>query len=182
MAYNWNEESNKAGGKFADLIPEGMHNLKIIKVKQANKDGQVFKDKDGNDSLGIVFADEQAREAMVFYSLAGQYTYIFAKLLKGCGVNLDKLQAAGIEPSKFAEEKYANNLIDKTLRGEVKHTKGNNGKTFTSIYPEIPQGGASRKAAPAPEPDLSDAFDPEADLTDDDRKALVPSSQDVPVF
>ncbi len=177
MGYDWNNEANKAGGKFADLIPEGTHKLKIIKVKQANKDGTVFTDKDGNDSLGIVFADQQAREAMVFYSLAGEYTYIFAKLLKGCGVNLDKLQAAGIEPGNFAEEKYASNLIGRTLRAEVKHREYN-GKTYVSIYPELPQSGAPAKATP--EPDLSDAFDPEADLTDADRKALVPSGADDP--
>lgn len=147
MPYSWKDEAAKEGPANAPRIPAGRHELQISKLVFGSKTGGFFSAKDGSRQIMVIFTDSVNREANIMVTLSEKAAWVLAKILEAAGANLAKMQEAGIEPSKFTDERFATaNLVGRKLMADVTWSKGNDGKEYADITPLRP-GTATPPAA-----------------------------------
>ncbi|MBN2582539.1 MAG: hypothetical protein JXL80_05680 [Planctomycetes bacterium] len=140
--YNWQENADREGSERAEKIPTGQHDLEIVRVVFGNRQG-LFRTRDGDPQIMLVFADPQGREASQMYTLSDKAGWTLAKLMSAAGANLQRMTAEGVKPQNFAEEQFAmKNLVGRRIRADVAWDQ----KGYSTITP------IRREAAAATEP------------------------------
>ena len=148
MATKWQEQADSEGAGQTEKIPNGVHDLTIVKVVFGKKDGKAFKSKSEDPQIMLVFNDPQDREAAQMVTLSRKAEFILAKFLGAAGANLAKMELDGVDVKDFAVPAFANaNLIGRKLRAEVKWVDG---------YSEITPIRRDPTAEPAPPLDADD--------------------------
>jgi len=138
MSFDWNEkETGDGGGDFAERLPNGMHQVHIVKVVHGGKNG-TFESGKGDPQILIIFADAEAREATQFVTLSDKAGWVLRRLLQECDppANVTKMTEAGITPESFADPEFAEtNLVGRKLAITVEWKKSQNGKDYSDIVP-----------------------------------------------
>lgn len=136
MGFNWKDKANEEGGQYADPLPDGVHDVEIIRVVFSKKDGEAFRSKSGDPQIMLIFADAEGREASQMVTLSFRAAWVLAKILDAAGADLDAMEGDGVEPKDFAGEAFANaNLVGRQLRIEVTWSKNASGREFADVAP-----------------------------------------------
>jgi hypothetical protein len=175
MSFSWKNEAEKEGPQNAPRLVPGSQRLKIVKIVfgKKGKDGQteLFKSDKGDPQIMCIYGDAHGREGAEMYTLSEAAGWKLAKVLAAAGANVEKMDAAGITPASFAEERFANaNLVGRELTAEVSYTKKGD-KEYMNLAPAMPQPGNA--ATPGRSPAMAGApastgFNPEQNIDDSD--------------
>jgi hypothetical protein len=134
MPYDWEDQSE--GPQRAERIPPGTHRVRIAKVVY-EKRGEPLRSKAGAPQILIVFQDAQAREGSMVITLSPQAFWVLRKLLQCCHppINLARMKQDGIEPTRFAEPKFADRqLLNRHVVIQVE-ARNEDGEEFLQCMP-----------------------------------------------
>lgn len=136
MGYDWKGNA-EGGGDQAEKIPTGYHRLRVCKIVTCKSDGTDFRSGKGDPQIMLVFENPAGQEAAQMFTLGDKSAWTLAKLLSRCGVNLDRLNADGVQPVDFADRGFASNqLIGLEFWGHVEWSAPNaKGRTYSEIEP-----------------------------------------------
>lgn len=159
MGYPWRDNANSEGPQRAAKIPKGngIH-LRIAKIV-FGKGSEKFASKSGDPQIGIVYQDQEAREAFEMMTLSDKAGWKLAKLMSAFDppANLARMEEDGVEPGHFADPDFAEaNLLNRQLHADVDYDN----QGYVLINP-IKQAGAENDAPPP-------AADDAPPSTDDD--------------
>ena len=130
MPFDWTKDNES--GETDKLT--GYHYATIVRVIRESKKGE-FKSRGGDPQLMIVFAKGDA-EAAAMFTLSDKAGWTLRRLLSRCGVDLDELNNAGIEPTHFANKAYAQTvLVGRDCWINVVWEMGGSGKRYAEIQP-----------------------------------------------
>jgi len=151
MSFDWKQSSE---GTQADLMPEGYHKARVIKVVTAKKDGTVLQSKNGDPQVMAVFANDANEEAAVMFTLSAKAGWILAKFLSCAGADLDRMTKSGITPERFADHDFAEKqLLKRECWAKATHST-TNGKTYCNLdflhADEVPASALKKTEQSAP--------------------------------
>ena len=130
------QDAEKSGGQNAPQIPAGLADVEIKKLIHANRDGERFVSQKGDPQMMVVYADDNGGEAADMFTLSDTAGWALAKVMEAAGMNLAKLDAAGVAYHHFANEEWAAKaLVGKRLRIQIAWGVGKNGKPRATITP-----------------------------------------------
>lgn len=122
--YDWTEEREES-----PPIPEGYHRVTISKVFTADKTGKQY-DRDGVRRILVIVEDDNGGQGLSNFDVEGKYDWTLRALVQACGLDTSKMNAAGVTPLSFLDQKFASNQLEgRTLWVDVKH-KASGGKTY----------------------------------------------------
>jgi len=134
--YDWNGAAQSEGGDHAEKIPNGVHDLEIIKLVYGKSDGTQFRSRAGDQQIMLILRDAVGREASLMITLSFKAGWVLAKILDAAGANLAAMSAEGVTPKSFEDEVFAEaNLIGRRFRGEVKWSQSRTGGEYANITP-----------------------------------------------
>jgi len=110
MAFNWQESADSGGGKSPKMT-EGNHFVKCVKVMRRDKDGHEHISRNGDPQVYSVWKNSIGQECLVVFTLSDAAAGVLATALKCCGADLERMTAAGIDPSRFADEDFASKQL-----------------------------------------------------------------------
>jgi hypothetical protein len=126
MGFDWTKED----AVEAPRLPIGQDiEVEITRIVLANKDGP-FMSQSGDPKILVVMADDEGREASAMLTLSEKAGWVLRSILSAAGVDMARLKADKVEPSRFADEEFGKaNLIGRRLKIRVKQyvdeAKGN---------------------------------------------------------
>lgn len=166
--YDWSNPASPPGGT-APKLPPGRHEVRIARVMHENKEGNAFATRDDDPAMCVIFEDAQGREAMEFVATVddSEKSWALRAMFQAFNppANLEKMAAAGVTPSRFADHAFAEKqLVGRRLVVDVTHNTARNGKTYINLA-YLPSGtpvnaapkqaaGAGAKAEPHIEEDI----------------------------
>jgi len=157
MGY-WQDSAKKEGPQTSPKVPAGQADLHVSKIIFGTKNGGFFTTKDNDRQILVVFKDNQERECAQMYTLSDNAGWALAKLLEACGLNLTKMDEAGVKPDRFTDERFATaNLVGRKIRADVSYETVN-GKEYARVVPMKRAGSAATATAPAQENFAEDAI------------------------
>lgn len=132
MGFDWTGKADAP--PRADIMNEGYHRAKVIRVYTAKSDGTPFVSKQNDRQVMIVLTNEAGDEALTRFTLNDKAGGILAHFLKCAGANLQRMKDDGIELDSFADQKFAEKqLTNRELWIRVTHSAGGNGKTYANV-------------------------------------------------
>lgn len=159
MGYAWRDNANSEGAQRAAKIPKGngIH-LRISKIVYG-KGSEKFASKGGDPQIGIVYQDQEAREAFEMMTLSDKAGWKLAKLMSAFDppANLARMEEDGVEPGHFADPDFAEaNLLNRQLHADVDYDN----QGYVLINPIKRQGTESSDVTtPSPSDDAPPAVD-----------------------
>lgn len=102
MSFNWKESAEGSQG-----MSEGHHRVKCMKAMRSNKEGREYTSQKGDAQIYSVWENAGGEECLVVFTLSDAAAGMLARALECCGADLDRMTAAGIQPSRFADEDFA---------------------------------------------------------------------------
>lgn len=133
MAFDWtkNDETD------APRLPVGEEvDVQITRLVFTKKDGTPFRSQAGDPKIMAVFADDAGREAAFMFTLSDRAAWQLRSVLSCAGADLARMKADNIEPSHFANERFATaNLVGRRLRIRVKGYVREDGNLADGITP-----------------------------------------------
>jgi hypothetical protein len=169
------KEAAASEGQESERIPDGfVGQVAINRVLFAKRDGTEFKSSKGDPQMFVIFENSAGEEASQMYTLSDAAMWVLAKMMQGCGIDLDQLDKRNVTPATFYEQQDWTNklLIGRSLQVKVTYKASNNGQQYATVKPILgdssdpaPAPAATRKPAPTrkPEPVTAGggaAFDP----------------------
>ena len=117
-------------------LPVGKYEVTISKVKTEFKGKPIVSASDGTPAIKIVFVDSESNESEGYFQLGGRMVWKFARILKACGHDPEKLTAdQGITPAHFAMSALCNQyLVGHKFLAEVTERKVDD-KTYIEVAP-----------------------------------------------
>lgn len=108
MSYDWSGEAEGQGA--ADKIPHGVCRVEGQRVITGSAKGD-FRSKAGDPQVMLIVADDNGAEASIMFTLSDKASWVLARWLSRCGVDLKAMQAEGIEPKHFANQGIAEKYL-----------------------------------------------------------------------
>lgn len=109
MAFDWEGAANGEGAK----MPEGYHRAIIAKVARGNKDGtKIFTSKNGDAQLMVIWENDDREQATTMCTLSTKAGWVLANICKHVGMDLKRMQEAGVEPQTFEDETFARKQLE----------------------------------------------------------------------
>lgn len=138
----WQKEAEKAG---AEKLPLGTHDVKIVRLVW-EKQGEPMLSQSGDVQFMVIFQDAAQREAALTITLSAKAAWVLARLCSRAGMDLAKMDEAGVGLDRFEDREFANkNLLNRELAIKLTQRQG-------SQYPDIEplvRGAAATGDAPA---------------------------------
>ena len=136
MAYDWEKAATQESGDYAERIPAGVHDVRIIRVLFGSKGGGLFKSRAGDPQIMLIFADGEGREASQMVTLSEKAGWVLARLLSAAGADMKRMKADGVLPRDFTNQEFARaNLVGRRLKADVKYKPGRDGKEYADVTP-----------------------------------------------
>jgi len=136
MAYDWEKAAAQESGEYAERIPAGVHDVRIIRVLFGSKGGGLFRSRAGDPQLMLIFADREGREASQMVTLSEKAGWVLARLLSAAGADMARMKADGILPRDFTNQEFARaNLVGRCLKVDLKYKPGRDGKEYADLAP-----------------------------------------------
>lgn len=140
-------DAQREGGNSAPQIPDGFADVEIKRLVHTNREGERFESQGGDPQMMVVYASDDGCEAVDMFTLSDKAGWALAKMMEAAGMNLAKLDAAGVQYIHFANEEWAAKaLVGKRLRIHVKWGTGKNGKPRATITPVRREAAGTRAA------------------------------------
>ncbi|MDD2766109.1 MAG: hypothetical protein PHE83_19270 [Opitutaceae bacterium] len=147
MSYAWQQAADKEA--MAARIPKGKHRVRISRILTGGNDGD-FVSRGGDPQIMLILQDQEAREAGQMVTLSDKAGWVLAKIMAACDppVNLARMEADGIEPSKFADPEFAGSvLLNRELTVMVDWEDAKDGKQYARVTPIRPATAAASEAS-----------------------------------
>jgi hypothetical protein len=136
MAYDWEKAATQESGEYAERIPAGVHDVRIVRVLFGSKNGGPFRSQAGDPQLMLIFADPEGREAGQMVTLSEKAGWVLARLLSAAGADMARMKADGVLPRDFTDQEFARaNLVGRRLKADVKYKPGRDGKEYADLTP-----------------------------------------------
>ncbi len=140
MPYKWSENDSEGAGASEKMTP-GVYQATVAKVVMGSKSKPQFKSKSGDVQIMVVFKNAIDQEASAMYTLSDKAAWTLVRLLSRCGVDLKKMEADGVEPKHFGNQKVAESYL-----------------LGRRVMIEVEQDGQYLKVTPYHEGELEDAM------------------------
>ena len=108
MGFDWEAEAE--GNGASAKIPVGVCEVEGVRVITGSAKGD-FKSKAGDPQIMLIVQDEEGGEASVMFTLSDKASWVLARWLSRCGVDLKDMAAQGIEPKHFANQGIAEKFL-----------------------------------------------------------------------
>lgn len=131
--YDW-EDAASGSRNRAPLIPEGQTALEVKDIVFGGKNGK-FSSKNNDPQIMLIFADGKGNESGQMFTLSNKAAWTLAGILAAAGADLRKMKERNIQPSQFADERFARaQLVGRKFTGDVAY-ESEGGKKYARITP-----------------------------------------------
>jgi hypothetical protein len=147
--YGWQTEADRQAGSNAPRLPDGIHRVEIKRVLHGSQNTPEFRSNNGDPQIMLIYGDDQGREVGDMITLSERAGWRLAKVLSAGGANLKGMEADGVLPEHFADEKFAQQLLRlKPITISVRWSKTEKGKDVADC--EVVQDAPAQQAQQAP--------------------------------
>lgn len=134
--YDWSNPASPPSG-FAPKIPNGRHEVSIVRVLHENKDGNPYQTRTEQPAMCVIMADAQGREVMEFVGVSDdpEESWALRAMFQAFNpaANLAKMAEAGVTPARFADAAFAKKQLEGRRLVIDVSSRDYKGKTYTNI-------------------------------------------------
>jgi hypothetical protein len=149
MAYAW-----KQAAQGAPKMSEGYHLLKVMRVSNEGKEGEVMRSKSGDPQLRVTVANAKGEQSRILVTLSHAGGWVLAQMLEHSGADLDRMEREGVDVSNFEDIDFATQqLVGRKFWGHCEH-KGEYANVRSVAEQDVPPGDLA-KASRGPQQQTS---------------------------
>ena len=111
--FDWTKKEEGGNGMDRERIPVGVHKVHVSRIIYKVKDEPITSKK-GDPQILLVLEDDHKRECLERVTLSETTAWKLRQLMESGGVDLKKLNEAGVEPKDFTNEDVASQWIPAT--------------------------------------------------------------------
>lgn len=135
MAFAW-----KKAAEGQSKMSEGFHYLTISKLGFTDKDGAQLASKQGEPQIRVFVTNQDGEGGRILVTLSKNGAWVLAQMLEHAGADLERMEAAGVEPASFEDAAFASKqLLGRKFWGQCEH-KGEYANIRSVSVDDVPPG------------------------------------------